>query len=391
MTLKNQLPLVQQNKVYCSAPWKGITVRENGDVKTCCAGAEVIGNLKNNTIDEIINSNELQRIQTQMKNGTPGKNCIACVEQEKSSNHASLRHHYQKHYPFNDKELKLNFIDIRWNNRCNLACQYCGPLLSSTWQKRLGQPRDSAKNNYQDELLNWIISKSTEVNEIMMVGGEPMLMAQNHELLKQLPTNCQVSIITNLSYNLDTLRCYNDILNRPKEKIIWNVSGDNTFEQYEYVRSGSKWTEFSNNLKQICQIWNTTVCSTMVYSMFNAFDLLHIIKKYNDLGVNKFSLMQIADNPTVDVFNWPEQTQQIALDQLIQIKQWHSERFGEDAHLYPIDGLDNIILGLQNKQKCVKITYSKFCEDIAAYDRNRTASKFNKLWSHVWDHAKQVL
>jgi hypothetical protein len=31
--------------VYCTAPFNGITVRENGDVKTCCVAGVVIGNL----------------------------------------------------------------------------------------------------------------------------------------------------------------------------------------------------------------------------------------------------------------------------------------------------------------------------------------------------------
>ena len=34
-----------QSNVYCTAPWKGVAVLENGDVTTCCLGSTKIGNL----------------------------------------------------------------------------------------------------------------------------------------------------------------------------------------------------------------------------------------------------------------------------------------------------------------------------------------------------------
>lgn len=381
-----------QHDVYCSAPWRGITVRENGDVKTCCVGATVLGNLRQNSIQEIVAGERLREIQSQMRTGDSHPNCASCIEQESHSNHASLRQHYQKHYPFDSEDLQLQSLDIRWNNRCNLACQYCGPQLSSTWQKRLGQTRNSARNDYQDDLLEWILERADHVREIMLVGGEPMLMAQNHKLIERLPHQCQISIITNLSYRLDTIRCWDNLAARPSERVIWNVSGENTGAQFEYVRNGADWNTVQQNLQQLTTQWPTTVCVPMVYSIYNAFDLLENIKSYVALGVNKFSLMQIADNPVLDVFNWGSVATGLALEQLHAVKQWHSAHFGQDQHLYPIDGVDNLIKGLQNAKKHAIITYSKFCTRTAHYDRNRGSAKhFRDLWPDVVALAKQEL
>lgn len=388
--------LMKQTKkvhdVYCSAPWRGITVRENGDVKTCCVGATVLGNLQTKSIQEIVEGDALRNIQAQMRTGASHPNCASCIEQEQHSNHASLRQHYQKHYPYDSEDLQLQCLDIRWNNRCNLACQYCGPQLSSTWQKRLGQTRNSARNAYQDSLLEWILERAHHVREIMLVGGEPMLMAQNHQLIERLPEQCQISIITNLSYRLDTIRCWDNLAARPADRVIWNVSGENTGERFEYVRNGANWHTVEQNLQTLVKQWPTTVCVPMVYSIYNAFDLLKNVQSYVQLGVNKFSIMHIADNPVLDVFNWGEHAKTLALEQLLAVKQWHSEHFGEDRHLYPIDGVDNLIKGLQNVEKHATITYNKFCDGIGKYDRNRGSAKhFRDLWPDVVALAKQEL
>ena len=47
------------NKVYCTAPWNGLTIREIGDVRTCCVGAKALGNINNTDIKEIQNSQQL--------------------------------------------------------------------------------------------------------------------------------------------------------------------------------------------------------------------------------------------------------------------------------------------------------------------------------------------
>ena len=183
--------------IYCVAPWNGVTVREDGHVRTCCAGNTSLGNLNNSTIDQIINSDTLSNIRQDMLSGSPNlKNCASCVKSESQSGLASLRQHYNKFYSVgNDQEFKLKNIDIRWNNACNLGCMYCNKTFSSVWEDRLGMKRSTVIKNYQDDLLVWILDHAAELEEIMLVGGEPMLMKQNYALLNRLPDQCKVSII----------------------------------------------------------------------------------------------------------------------------------------------------------------------------------------------------
>ena len=146
------------SNLYCTAPWNGITVRENGDVKTCCVGIEVLGNLNQNKIEDILKSSKLINIQNSLLNGDSDlKNCQGCKSSEQQNGLAALRQYYLKYYSNIQDTLQLRNLDIRWNNSCNLGCIYCTPMFSSTWQNRLNIQPSRTLNNYQDDLEKFIV------------------------------------------------------------------------------------------------------------------------------------------------------------------------------------------------------------------------------------------
>ena len=128
-----------RSSVYCTAPWNGITVRENGRVLTCCVGRSDLADLNVDSVDLIESSPVLKEIQQSMLHGSPDlKNCVSCVNQEKNDGYSSLRNHYNTFYPVVDTtRFSLKYLDLRWNNTCNLACMYCGPHFSNTWNDKL--------------------------------------------------------------------------------------------------------------------------------------------------------------------------------------------------------------------------------------------------------------
>lgn len=70
--------MTPNSKVFCTAPWAGLTVREDGHVKTCCVGGTSLGNLNDTSIQEILKSQSLADIQQNMLSGEPDKkNCRA--------------------------------------------------------------------------------------------------------------------------------------------------------------------------------------------------------------------------------------------------------------------------------------------------------------------------
>lgn len=304
-------------QLYCSAPWNGITIMEDGAVRTCCEGKSVIADLRTDSVDTIDNSPTLARIRQRMQAGRPDpSNCISCMLKEKKDGIAPLRQYYQTYFPKINNQLK--FIDIRWNNTCNLGCIYCSPMFSSVWEDRLNQKHTTPVKQYQDDLLEWILERIDHVDEIMLVGGEPMLTKQNYTLIKHIPATCRLSIVTNLSYDLESLPCIDALLDRDPQYLTWNISAENTRSAYEYIRSGSSWQQFEKNLKFLQAHCPGTQRLAMVYFLLSAFDLNKTITQcYEQYGITKFVLQPLVGNQALDINCMPD----VIRDQALEILQ----------------------------------------------------------------------
>jgi len=379
---------MDKTSVYCTAPWNGLTIRENGQVRTCCVGNKSLGNLNNQTIQEIENSDILQQIKQDMLSGNPNlENCSVCIQHERHAGHAQNREYYVKYYPTINDSLELRFLDIRWNNVCNLGCLYCGPTFSNTWGDRLGISINSSPvKDYQDDLLDWILTKADHINELMLVGGEPLLMKQNYKLLARLPEQCQISIITNMSYDLEKNPAFPLLLSRPPEKIIWNVSMENIGNKFEYVRSGANWAQIQKNFKLLLQHWPNTISVNMVYNLFSAFDILETVQEFHNMGIKKITLFNVLENKTIDLFNMPDKIKKLALDQLQTAYTWHIDSLHpEDREFYPWTGINELTEQLK-KPTVTPVSLNEFNSKIQWYDK-----WYDKRFSELWPEVDQLI
>lgn len=388
-------------KIYCTAPWVGLTVREDGHVRTCCMGNISLGNLNQNSMDEVLASHQLKQIKQQMLAGQPDQeNCKSCILEEKHTGFSTLKNHYNKYYPkFDHDHFELQFLDVRWNNSCNLGCVYCNERFSSVWENRLKIKRAPVVKPYQDDLLQWILDRSGEISELMLVGGEPMLMKQNYELLNQLSDQCKLSIITNLSYDLPKLPCTPRLLSRPRQNIRWNISLENTGMKFEYVRNMGKWSQIENNFRYLTQHWPETISINFVYSMFSAFDIMETIRTFHQFGIKKINLFPISvtnrdsssNNHSMDIFNMPASIRIKAAQELELAREWHHENLHpEDRDFYPIQGIDIIINQLNESENQPSVTLNMFRDQIAWYDQYNN-QKFKDLWPDVIDLVEKYL
>lgn len=384
------------HQVYCTAPWQGLTIREDGNVKVCCAGEVTIGNLNQQSIHDILKGDQIKIIQRAMLNGLPhAKNCSHCLQQEKNTGVSSIRQHYNRSYPIqNFDQVKLSTLDVRWNNTCNLACLYCSPQFSSTWCERLKITNLSPVKNYQDELLEFILADVDSIQEIMLVGGEPMLMKQNYQLIHRLPTSTKVSIITNLNYDLENLPCFKSLIDHPN--ILWNVSCENTHEQFEYVRAGAKWETIKRNIKLLNQYWPNNTTINMVYSMFSAFDIESTVEEFCKLDIKKFNLQTISGNSTIDVFNMPKEIKLQALDVLNRAEILHKQYIHNTVHLddqefYSIQNISFVKQHLENSTNSAEpVKLNHFNTHLSNYNQ-WSSKKFEDLWPHVINLVNQYL
>jgi MoaA/NifB/PqqE/SkfB family radical SAM enzyme len=372
------------DKIYCTAPWNGLTIRENGDVRTCCVGNKVLGNINNSDIKEIQQSDKLLEIQNNFVNNNIDKeNCQLCIDEENNSL-PSLRHYYNRYYKdTNNNKLKLKVIDVRWSNNCNLQCMYCSPMFSSTWESALDSKTKLPINQaHHDNVANWIVDNAGDLREIMLVGGEPLLMKQNYKILKSIPLETKVTILTNLSYNIQDLPCLDSLLAKDPNSVIWNISLENTHRQFEYVRNKASWDIVEGNLLFLTENFPENVSINFVYSMFSAFDIKNTFINLINIGIKKFNLMAINHHPTMNLLNMPTQIKIKALEDLEAATEIHKNSIcAEDLDFYPIFGLNNIRQALLLPSKNLTTKY-EFYKKIEWYDQWHD-QKFKDLWPHV--------
>jgi hypothetical protein len=270
---------------------------------------------------------------------------------------------------------------LRWNNLCNLGCVYCGPISSSVWEERKKIPIKIPKvKDYQDNLHDWVLDHVDEIQELQLMGGEPMLMKQNYSLLKTLPLDARIIIVTNLSYEFDKLPCLPDLLKRPKENILWNISFENTGKQFEYVRSGANWALFKKNLKLLTKLWPHTVNISFVYNILCAFDMLKTVQQISYYGIHKYQFLNVDNVDQLSVFSMPPILKKMAQEEFRKAIEWR-EKFihPDDLHLYPWHGADEIYNKLQSTVEGNTISKKEFYEFIDYLD-SFSKEKFHVLW-----------
>jgi radical SAM protein with 4Fe4S-binding SPASM domain len=280
------------DKFYCAAPWRGLHINPRGDVKTCCAGdPNMLGNLNDQTIEQILNGPELTQIRETMARGETHTYCSNCVKAERYGADSERQWHNnsnpdinyatagnQYHYPV--------IVDVRWNTTCNLSCNYCSEWASSKWSALKGITFKSGARPYYEQVCDFLQQHHAHIKDVALVGGEPLLLPENERLLDVVPTECSVTIITNMSVDLERNKIFKKLTQR--RNVGWSMSFDNIQEQFEYVRSGGSWDLLENNLAVIKELmannghWGGIHA---VYNLYNATRICNLRQFANDRGV----------------------------------------------------------------------------------------------------------
>jgi len=175
---------------------------------------------------------------------------------------------------------------VRWNITCNLSCNYCGDKCSSKWAALKNIPFKSGARPYYEQVCDYLEEHQDKIREVALVGGEPLLLPENERLLDVIPADCVVTLITNMSVDLESNKIFKKLVNR--KKVGWSMSFDNIGARFEYVRYGGKWDLLENNIKQIKQLFaQGQWCGVhAVYNLYNATRLMEFIDWAKSVGVN---------------------------------------------------------------------------------------------------------
>lgn len=312
------------NPYFCPMPWSGIMVNHDGKVKNCIRSVETlpIGNLCDNSIEEIVLNETKVDTQNKIVNYQPVQSCQTCYTLENNKKNLDMisdRMFYIREFKKEDTALyepgkfDLKTIDVRWSNTCNFACVYCGPRFSSKWTEELKIEHKVPTTDQKQKFKQYILSNAKKLKHVYMAGGEPLLLKENLELLNELDPDVTIRVNTNLS-KTDT-RIFEKICEF--KNVQWTVSVETIEKEFEYIRHGGKWSDFIDNLNIIRQL-DHKITFNMLYFVLNYKSLFECIDYFSNLGFhnNAFVVGALLTPGNLDVRHLPKNVLNSCKDEL---------------------------------------------------------------------------
>jgi sulfatase maturation enzyme AslB (radical SAM superfamily) len=290
-------------------------VGTDGNLLPCCNGdhQHPLGNIRNDSIDNIVKSNKFNQLRKNMLSGQRSKECKRCYDFEDSNQPSPrisniTRWKHLKNLEFNKdgtiSEFKSVFLDIRLSNLCNLKCRMCDGYFSSAIAQEEAELfgnythlNNSLHNKDRKTELTDILEYVPFAEEIYFAGGEPLLSFEHYEILNKLikckNTNLRIRYntnFTNLSFkNQSVTELWNNF-----SDVTIGASLDAMGSVAEYVRFGTNWNKIEQNLAQLKKESphvKFTVTSTVGF--MNVISLIELQRQWhndNILDISKFFL-----------------------------------------------------------------------------------------------------
>ena len=282
------------NPYFCPMPWTGLMYNFNGEVKNCIRSAESLGDIKHQTIDQILVDNNQPR-QQQIIDQQPVPTCHTCYDLEcgkRGFDIISDRIFYIREFKqtpldtYQVNNFDLQTIDVRWTNLCNFACVYCGPEFSSKWVNELNFKIEKPSEQQLSDFKEYIFKNARQLKHVYLAGGEPLLMRENIELLRELNPDVNLRINTNLS-KVDT-GVFDAVCGF--KNVHWTVSVETIEEEFDYIRFGGKWSDFLDNLTTIKKL-DHKISFNMLWFLLNYDTVFGCVDYLKELGFHNNSFV----------------------------------------------------------------------------------------------------
>lgn len=282
-------------------------------------------------------------------------------------------------------DITPTYVEVNFNQACNLKCMYCSPHLSTTWEEEIKEfgpyiignskhndieylERDGlmplkvkqSENPYLNAFWDWFPDLYKKLEVFRVTGGEPLMDVNTFRVLDYINEHpnsyLEMSVTSNMSppkqelmdrfiekvKKLEEIKIWEDkerfnkgsgnhwYVNMALKHFSLFVSVDSVGKQAEYIRSGLDFELLKKNVRQfMAETVNTNV------TFINTFNILSVpkIKEYMEFILDmrrEFSSTEVKLIPIHDPYNkHPDYVihprQRIWLDiPLLRYPEWHS-------------------------------------------------------------------
>jgi MoaA/NifB/PqqE/SkfB family radical SAM enzyme len=305
------------NNKICVLPWTHLQVFPTGVINPCCQSQLNLGNIKDTTLDEVINGEIMSKVRLDMLAGREAEICIKCYRKE-DSGAQSMRNIYNDMWgddrveeeiknTNDDGTLKEKFkyknIPLRISNLCNYGCRMCWSGSSSL----IGQERGiinfvKKSTDNRPSFIDELLEHMKHVEYLVIMGGEPILIKEHDILLEriiELGRQDEVEIIyfsnlSKLQHHGRSIVEYSKIF----KKFTIKASVEAMGEALEVFRYGSSWQNVEKNIKEL-------VDNGVVVEFFPAISALNV---YNFPDFFKYIVERgwVTDNIDINIVDTPK-------------------------------------------------------------------------------------
>ena len=286
------------SKTFCPLPWIHLATRPNGDVRVCCtanaSGAGIVDskeeglvkqdgitmNLRDHTIEEVWNSQQMKYTRLQMLRGEIPESCKKCFVEESNGidskriwetkvwqERLDLESIVEQTKADGSLPVNIPYFDLRLGNLCQLKCIMCSPHDSSSWIKDWKIQYPKYKNIELKKDQTWSLdfdytwykkgsflesmkAQASSIKELYFAGGEPLLIPEHYNILEFMVNSGNARHCV-LRYNSNGLEISERLLylwNQFKQ-VKFNFSVDAYGDKNDYIRYPSKWKDIETNLR----------------------------------------------------------------------------------------------------------------------------------------------
>lgn len=356
--MKNRMAEIEQrsgSQTMCMAKWNQSTVYlMNGHTHSCHhPSPHKIPLTEIQRSPKALHNTEhkIQRRQEMLAGERP-KECQYCWNVEDlPGNHMSDRT-YKSTSPWSypslqavldskeGRDINPTYLEVAFDNACNLKCMYCSPDISSKWMeeserygpytrtsnnvggiewlKRIGKMPIPIKeeNPYVDAFWAWWPELYQSLHTFRITGGEPLMSKNTWRLLEEIKNNPRPDFELAINTNMQVpdalidrfIDYYNAIAPNIKSFEVF-TSCEATGKQAEYIRTGMNYDSFLANCRKfLSRTGNLSRLNFMItfnilsLSTFKGFlsDIWQLRADFNEADAfNRIPMM-------VNYLRWPQ-------------------------------------------------------------------------------------
>tara|TARA_Y100000588_G_scaffold108713_1_gene119175 strand:+ start:264 stop:1499 length:1236 start_codon:yes stop_codon:yes gene_type:complete len=401
--------LKEHGNYFCALPFTEIANSAQGHAMLCCYSKTVEGNLyKNSFIDNWKNNETLNNLRDRILNNKPVGACTRCYDYEKSGAYnMSKRYYYTKMYEDrspdliykikNNRHLELKSLDIKFGNKCNLACVMCDGHSSSLHVKeKEGHPVpnhltkymtiDAKNTNFNKEQLDELLSAVHTIQKIKFTGGEPTLLEGFREFIKKLSETkyakrISIMMVTNGTTDITKMI---DIMSKFKSyEVHWSTDGLGS--TFEYIRWPAKWNKVFKNQSKFNTLIkdkgydNISSILTSAIQLLNLTQLPDLIRYTEENNFDEFIPVLVMYPSCLDLAIVPEDIKQKTITETLLLIRSAGSPFEPKKYSMLHDFIEII------KTRKTNETFENTKELLAYYDKARgySAKKMCSIFEHI--------